>query len=270
MTIPRESQVVLGTVVIHAIIVGVMALATELHDEPAAPAPTLRLVHLDTRPVPPPPPPLEPLPPPPPPVAIEPPPPSPPPPTRRTAPRQVTTTTTTTPPPVAVEPPPSTTPAPGGGPVVTLPGVGPAAHGVAVASGTPTDRRTGQGGTGGGTGLGVGAGAGSGPPVAKVVSIASIKKMAAPKGDYDYFDAKKQYPAEARQLGVGGVVRVQLTIDAQGEVVKVRLLGKGLGHGLDELALTRARTLQFEPALDTDDRPVASVLTWTFRFEVPS
>ncbi len=266
MTIPRESQVVLGTVVIHAIIVGVMALATELHDEPAAPAPTLRLVQLDTRPVPPPPPPLEP---PPAPLAAPPPPTSrPPPTTRRTAPTQVAATTT--PPTPAEPPPPSTTPAPGGAPVVTLPGVAPAAHGVAVASGTPTDRRTGRGGTGGGSGLGVGAGAGSGPPVAKVVSIASIKKMAAPKGDYDYFDAKKQYPAEARQLGVGGVVRVQLTIDAQGEVVKVRLLGKGLGHGLDELALTRARTLQFEPALDTDDRPVASVLTWTFRFEVPS
>jgi hypothetical protein len=52
--------------------------------------------------------------------------------------------------------------------------------------------------------------------------------------------------------------------------VKARLLGKGLGHGLDELALRRARALQFEPALDTSDRPVTSVLTWTFRFEVPS
>ena len=79
----------------------------------------------------------------------------------------------------------------------------------------------------------------------------------------------KALPADVR-LGVGGVVRVQLTIDASGKVVKVRLLGKGLGHGLDELALTRARALQFDPALDSDDRPVASVLTWTFRFEVPA
>jgi protein TonB len=152
---------------------------------------------------------------------------------------------------------------------VKLNDIAPAARGVAAEVGPRERGRTGRGGTGDGTGEGVGSGSGD-APVAKVVSVASIKKMAVPKGDYDYFDAQKQYPAEARQLGVGGVIRVQLTIDATGKVIKVRLLGKGLGHGLDELALRRARTLQFEPALDTDNQPVTSVLTWTFRFEVPS
>lgn len=273
MRFTRTQLALTGTVAIHLALFVVMDVATDLGREERKRAPTVRLVKLDTRP---PPPRIEPPKVEPPPEVTPPPPttpaPPPPPTNRRTPPRQVATTPpppTSTPPPIAADPPPGT-PAPGGAPVVTLPDIAPAARGVAVASGTPTSRRTGRGGEGGGTGEGTGAGSGSGPPIPKVVSIASIKKAAVPKGDYDYFDAHKQYPAEARQLGVGGVVRVQLTIDASGKVVKVRLLGKGLGHGLDELALTRARALQFDPALDSDDRPVASVLTWTFRFEVPA
>ena len=255
--------VLLGTLIVH-LVLG-LAIGAAPRDEPE-PAPTMTMIKLDTR-RPPPPPALKVEPPPP--VPVTPPPPTraPPPTTRRSAPRQVTTTTT--PPPLS-EPPPTTTtttPAPGGAPVVTLSNVAPAAHGVAVAVGKPTDRRTGRGGSGGTEGEAVGAGTGS--AVAKVVSVASIKKMAVPKGDYDYVSTKA-YPAEAKQLGLGGVIRVQLTIDATGKVVKVRMLGKGLGHGLDELALTRARALAFEPALDTDDRPVASVLTFTFRFEPPA
>jgi TonB family protein len=266
--VPRWLIVGGATLAIHVLIGLFMNAASDwsVDDEPP---PTFRLVKLDTRKPPPPPPPLvEPPPPPPPPEVKLPPPKAPP--ARRPPDRQVTTA----PPPTTAEPPPPTTttttaPAPGGAPVVHLPDVAPAARGVAVASGPRSTGRIGRGGEGGGTGEGVGTGSGS-APVAQAVSVASIKKMAVPKGDYDYFDAKQEYPAEARQLGVGGVIRVQLTIDATGTVVKVRMLGKGLGHGLDELALARARKLQFEPALDTDDRPVTSVLTWTFRFEVPS
>ena len=253
--------VLLGTLIVHLILGFAITAAPREKPEPA---PTMTMIKLDSRRSPPPAVKVEP---PPEPVKVE--PTKPPPPTsRRSTTKQVATTTT--PPPRSTEPPPTTTttPAPGGAPVVTLSNVAPAAHGVAVAVGKPTDRRTGRGGSGGTEGEAVGAGNGS--AVAKVVSVASIKKMAVPRGDYDYFDAKKQYPAEARQLGVGGVIRVQLTIDATGKVVKARMLGKGLGHGLDELALTRARTLTFDPALDSDDRPVASVLTWTFRFEVPA
>ena len=267
MAIPRSTLAIAGTVAVHMVIVVVMDLAQRLADEDPEPRPKpLPLVKLPAAKAPPPPavepPPLLDLPPPPPPTT------TPPKPTRRAPPRQVATTPPSPTPVTTTADPPPTSAAPGGAPVVTLPGVTPSAVGVPVAVGKPPGRRTGQGGEGGGTGSGTGPG--SGPPVAKVVSVASIKKMAVPKGDYDYFDAARQYPAEARQLGVGGVVRVQLTIDDKGKVVKARLLGKGLGHGLDELALTRARALQFDPALDTEDRPVTSVLTWTFRFEVPS
>lgn len=268
----REAVIVAVTVAIHIALGGGMELASEYgRSDREPPPPRFEMVKLDTRRAPPPPPPpaIEPPPPPPPPAPTAP---------RKATPQRVVTRTAptadpppTTPPPTT--PPPTAAPNPtaGGAPVVTLPDIAPAARGVAVASGTPTERRTGQGGTGGGTGDGTGTGTGAGAaPIAKVVSVASIKRAAMPRGDYDYFDAARQYPAEARQLGVGGVVRVQLTIDDHGKVVKVRLLGKGLGHGLDELALTRARALTFDPAIDTEDRPVTSVLTWTFRFEVPS
>jgi protein TonB len=155
--------------------------------------------------------------------------------------------------------------------VVQLPGIAPSARGVAVASGQPTTRRVGGGGTGKGRGggSGDGVGSGSGPPVI-ATSVASIKKAAEAKEGFDYFDARKSYPADARRLGVEGKVRVRLLVDATGKVAQARLLGTRLGHGLDELALSRARAIEFEPALDTDDRPVASVVIWTFTFTLPS
>jgi periplasmic protein TonB len=271
MAVPRSTLAVAGTVAVHVLLATGIDIATVVGRGPArGPAPELALVDLDLGPPPPPPPPIvEPEVAPP----TEAPPTTPPPPTtRRATPQRVATRAPTT----TAEPPPSEPPSqapvanPGGAPTVVLPDVAPAARGIAVGNGTPTTRRTGRGGEGTGTGSGSGSGADSGPPPPKVVSVASIKKAAVPRGDYDYFDAKKQYPAQARQLGVGGVIRVQLTIDDQGKVTRARLIGKGLGHGLDELALTRARSLTFDPALDTDNRPVASVLTWTFRFEVPS
>jgi protein TonB len=100
------------------------------------------------------------------------------------------------------------------------------------------------------------------------VSVATIKKRALPKGDYGYFDAGKDYPAEARQLGIEGAIRVRLVVDAEGKVTQARLLNK-LGHGLDELAMKRARQLEFTPAVDTEDHPVSSVVVWTFNMTLP-
>jgi protein TonB len=137
--------------------------------------------------------------------------------------------------------------------------------GVAVAPGKTTKGRKGAGGTGGGAGAGAGTGTGTGAPV----SVASIKQRAKPKGDYGYFDARKDYPAEAKRLGVEGQVKVRLTVDERGRVTAAKLLTR-LGHGLDELALERARKLEFEPAIDTDDRPVSSVVVWTFTFTLPA
>jgi TonB family protein len=169
----------------------------------------------------------------------------------------------TPPPPTDTPPPPTSEPA-GGGPVVAMDLGADATGKVPVAIGHPPTGRIGKGGTGGGTG----AGSGSGTAEVAPMSVATIKKRAMPRGDYGYIDAGKEYPTEAKQLGIEGPVRVRLVVDDKGKVTSAVLLNH-LGHGLDELALKKAREIQFDPARDTDDHPVASVVVWTFNMTLP-
>jgi TonB family protein len=100
------------------------------------------------------------------------------------------------------------------------------------------------------------------------VSVATIKTRALPTGDYGYIDARRDYPAEARQRGIEGIIRVRLVVDDTGRVKTAVLLDR-LGFGLDELALDRAKKIEFTPALDTSDRAVTSVVVWTFNMTLP-
>ncbi|HWO18103.1 MAG TPA: TonB family protein, partial [Kofleriaceae bacterium] len=167
------------------------------------------------------------------------------------------------PPPPQAEPEPEPEPDFGGAPVVSMPDVAPAATGIPVATGPRNTGKVGRGGRGTGTGAGTGAGSGEAPP--KPVSIAEIKTKAVPRGDYDYTN---DYPPEARRLGIEGEIQVQLIVDDKGKVRAATLLNK-LGHGLDELALSRARKLEFTPAIDTNDRPVSSMVVWKFVMTLP-
>ncbi|MBV8758948.1 MAG: TonB family protein [Deltaproteobacteria bacterium] len=170
-----------------------------------------------------------------------------------------------TPPPKTDTPPPSTEP--GGGPVVAMDSLGPDATGhVPVAVGKMPQGRIGRGGSGAGTGAGSGSGTGDAPAP---MSVATIKTRALPRGDYGYIDASRDYPTEAKQLGIEGPVRVRLIVDDLGKVTRATLLPPGLGHGLDELALRKAKEIQFEPARDTEDHPVTSVVVWTFNMTLP-
>jgi protein TonB len=177
----------------------------------------------------------------------------------------------TAPPPPATElpPPPTTVPSTddsGGAPVTTMEDIAPAATGVAVAKGPRSTGKIGRGGSGGGTGAGSGTGTSDAVPAP--VSVATIKTRAMPKGDFSYVDASKDYPAEAKSLGIEGQIRVKLIVDDAGLVKSATLLSR-LGHGLDELALGRAKKIVFEPAKDTDDKPVSSVVIWTFNMTLP-
>ncbi|MEJ7597490.1 MAG: TonB family protein [Kofleriaceae bacterium] len=177
---------------------------------------------------------------------------------RTVTPRQIQDT----PPPKTETPPPPTTEPSGGAPTIAMPDVTPSATGVPVRIGKRTTGPAGQGGRGSGTGSG--SGAGSAPD--KPVSVATIKTRAMPKGDYSYVS---DYPAEARRLGIEGPIRVRLIVDETGKVKTAVLLNK-LGHGLDELALERAKKIEFDPAKDTDDKPVTSVVVWTFNMTLPT
>jgi TonB family protein len=176
------------------------------------------------------------------------------------APQKIATHAHSEPPPPDL--PPAQHPDEGGAPVVAMPDVAPGATGVAVAKG-PINQHVGRGGTGTGTGVGTGSGSEPPPPM----SVATIKTRALPRSDYSY-EESKDYPAEAKQLSIGGKIKVKLIVDAQGNVKSATLLNR-LGHGLDELALSRANLILFNPAKDTDDKPVASVVVWTFDMNPP-
>lgn len=247
-----------GTFAIHLImIVTVDAITIYNPYQPSPPAPRVEMIDVEV------PPPPEPPKPPPPPVAKEPEPvketPAPDPRPRQ---KVAAKAPAETPPPPDQPPPPPDPGASGGDEVVQMDDIAPAARGVAVKPGKPATGRVGRGGSGGGTGAGSGEGSGDAPPP---VSVATIKKAAMPKGDYAYFS---DYPPEAKALGIEGPIRVRLIVDTEGKVKQATLLNR-LGHGLDELALSRAKQIQFEPAQDTSDRPVTSVVVWTFHMTLP-
>lgn len=254
-----------GTIAVH-IILFVSADVVQVYapKKKHTPAPRIEMIEIEVPPV---------IQPPPPPVVKE---PEPPPPEpikpveqKRVVEARIKAPVRSAEPPPTDEPPPAEpTPQPqgGGDQVVTLDTASYGPGGVPVAVGRRTSERVGRGGAGGGTGEGIGSGAGAEPP--KPVSVATIKKRAMPKGDQSYFDAGKDYPQEARQMGIEGVIRVRLVVDENGKVATAVLLNK-LGHGLDELALERSKLIEFTPAMDTSDQPVSSVVVWTFTMTLP-
>ena len=74
-----------------------------------------------------------------------------------------------------------------------------------------------------------------------------------------------QYTAAAREAGVEGLVRVEVSVAADGSVTGARILA-GLGHGLDEASLEAARRAGFDPATRCG-KPVAATAVLPFRFK---
>jgi protein TonB len=74
------------------------------------------------------------------------------------------------------------------------------------------------------------------------------------------------YTSEAREASIAGKVRVELTVDATGHVSAARVL-EGLGHGLDEAALTAARAATFEPG-SRCGKPTPATFVIAMRFSL--
>jgi protein TonB len=74
------------------------------------------------------------------------------------------------------------------------------------------------------------------------------------------------YTAAAREAGVEGLVRVEVSVSTDGSVTGARVVS-GLGHGLDEAALEAARRAAFEPATRCG-KPVAATAVLPFRFNL--
>jgi TonB family protein len=67
---------------------------------------------------------------------------------------------------------------------------------------------------------------------------------------------RPQYTEEARQLKIEGEVLVAMLFEASGQAVAQRVV-RGLGHGLDESALSAASRIRFKPATQ-NGQPVDS------------
>jgi protein TonB len=78
---------------------------------------------------------------------------------------------------------------------------------------------------------------------------------------------RPSFTEEAHHAHVEGIVRIELTVNAEGEVTSARVLA-GLGHGLDEAALAAARRFRFSPAMRCG-RAVSAPFIMNMRFAVP-
>lgn len=78
--------------------------------------------------------------------------------------------------------------------------------------------------------------------------------------------AQPQYTDQARSANVEGVVKVEFTLNASGEVSDVRVV-QGLGHGLDESAVAAAKRWKFNPATRCG-KPVVAKFVVTMRFQL--
>ena len=81
-------------------------------------------------------------------------------------------------------------------------------------------------------------------------------------------DVTLPYTEEAARRRVGGNVIVELSIDPLGNVGRATI-ARGLGYGLDEIALRTAMQLRFRPARDRAGRPIAATVRWRFHFDPP-
>jgi periplasmic protein TonB len=69
------------------------------------------------------------------------------------------------------------------------------------------------------------------------------------------YKPKPAYTAEASSLHIEGTVTVKLRVSASGAVTIVGVVA-GLGHGLDQSAVTAAQGIRFKPATDASGNPV--------------
>ncbi len=100
------------------------------------------------------------------------------------------------------------------------------------------------------------------------VSDLYIRKM--PEIDDDACGRSIDYPREAEQLGIEGVVKLRVELDALGKVHAIRVTS-GLGHGLDQAAIYALKyKCKFTPAIATDGKAVPYVISeYRFNFEIP-
>jgi TonB family protein len=67
-----------------------------------------------------------------------------------------------------------------------------------------------------------------------------------PKAMKQYIAEQLCYPDEALAQRVEGTVSVRFDIDHKGDVIDVKIIGHGLGHGCDEEAIRLVKSMKFK------------------------
>lgn len=75
------------------------------------------------------------------------------------------------------------------------------------------------------------------------------------------------YPPEAYKMGIEGKVDLKVSIDENGEVQQVKVIGRA-GHGFDEAARDALHRFKFSPARTSDGKAVATNITYRFSFDM--
>jgi periplasmic protein TonB len=93
----------------------------------------------------------------------------------------------------------------------------------------------------------------------KPVALHEVTKMPEKKGE-----CRGPFPAEARALGIEGSVQLDLEVKADGTVGEIKVV-KGLGHGLDEIAVDAMQKCVFTPA-EQGGRSVPVRISYKYTF----
>ena len=134
-------------------------------------------------------------------------------------------------------------------------------NGLGQGSGNGTGAGSGSGsgyggGNGNGNGNGTGDGNGGGPPPPMAVT-SPLKVLSKPRA---------QYTDSARTNNVQGVVRLKITLMANGSVGNITPLNS-LPYGLTEQAIAAARQIRFEPR-KVNGTPQPSIVTFEYSFTI--
>lgn len=145
--------------------------------------------------------------------------------------------------------------------------------GQAAGDGAPVDLGLELGGGGDGFAVRAGGGGGGDAPAPKTGAPPPVKKVEAPPPCEEPATKAKvlsvpapAYPERAREAGVSGKVRVEVSVDESGKVASARVVS-GLGHGLDEAALAAARRASFSAGARCG-KPAVTSVTIAVRFDL--
>lgn len=75
------------------------------------------------------------------------------------------------------------------------------------------------------------------------------------------------YPEKARRRSIEGTVKLEVTVGKDGRVIKVRVV-KGIGYGLDEVAVRALKQARFKPAIGTDGKPMEYTIRYRYTFRL--